>query len=56
MARFEKEMAQKQVEERVRDLTKTEMEQKKMRFEWRKQLENGYEKDIEETKLRNQQE
>ena len=37
-------------------MTKTELERKQKRYEWRKELENGYERDIENARSRKQEE
>ena len=42
MARLDKELALKQQEERIKSLMKKEQENRRMRFEWRKSLEDGY--------------
>ena len=35
-------------EEQARMMTQNELEQSKLRFEWRKQLENGYDQDLKD--------
>lgn len=43
LKRFDKDFAMQQQEDRIQTLSKKEQDSKRMRFEWRKSLENGYE-------------
>ena len=54
IAKFDKDMAMEQQQERIRMMTKTEIAQQNLRREWRKTLEEGYQGDMQLKKDKDQ--
>lgn len=52
MAQLDDEQARRVLEEQIRMMSLNDNEQRRLRYEWRKMLENGYDEDILEHERR----